>query len=72
MKKLIAVLAVLIGLLLVAGFVYVLVFMEEPPDSILVDSQKGQSQEGQPQLPSQGLDDGADQQRAEQPLSHCP
>ncbi len=50
MKKLIAVLAVLIGLLLVAGFVYVLVFMEEPPDSILVDSQKGQSQEGQPQL----------------------
>ena len=34
MKKLIAVLAVLIGLLLVAGFVYVLVFMEEPPDSI--------------------------------------
>ena len=50
MKKLIAVLAVLIGLLLVAGFVYVLVFMEEPPDSILVDSQKDQSQEGQPQL----------------------
>lgn len=50
MKKLIAVLGVLIGLLLVAGFVFVLVFMEdELPDSILVNSQNSQSK-GQPTL----------------------
>lgn len=50
MKKVIAVLAVLIALLLVAGFVFVLLFMEEPDDTILVDSPNSQGQSGQPQL----------------------
>ncbi len=49
MKKLIAVLAILIVLLLVAGFVFVF-FMEEPPDSILVDSPGSQDERGTPQL----------------------
>lgn len=50
MKKIIAVLAVLIGLLLVAGFGFVLLFMEEPEDTMLVDNPNSQSQDGQPQL----------------------
>ena len=36
MKKIIAVLAVLIGLLLVAGFGFVLLFMEEPEDTMQI------------------------------------
>lgn len=50
MKKVIAVLAILIALLLVAGFVFVLFFLEEPDDTIMVENPASQSQEGQAQL----------------------